>query len=154
MAALPEVCDEVRDITESEIQAFARTWYEKLDVHAPLHEFAGLLTEEGLEMVFPEGTVKGLDGFASWYERVIRLFFDEVHQIKKAKVGLRGAEADVEVVVHWAASRWTPPAAKSERIELDAFQTWTVRRDAETGNVVVSRYVVERIEYSEGSAKL
>jgi hypothetical protein len=63
-------------------------------------------------------------------------------------------EAQVQVVVHWEASTWKPPAAKSSRIKLDAYQTWTVRRSPETGKPVIAVYTVDRLEYEPDSAKL
>jgi hypothetical protein len=140
-------------ITQQEVDELARDWYRKLDVHAPLEEFQPMLGD-GVELVFPEATVKGYDGFAGWYDRVINIFFDEVHTVKQATMTPRGNEGDVAVVVRWEASVWKPPAANSERIVLDAYQTWTVQRSPATGRVVVTRYVVDSLDYAEGSAKL
>lgn len=139
--------------TDAEVQELARAWYRKLDVHAPVAEYASMLADD-VEMVFPEATLKGFDGFTGWYERVIRIFFDEVHTVKQATMQPRGAEADVKVVVRWEASVWKPPAATSERIVLDAYQTWVISRSARTQKPVISRYVVDSLQYAEGSAKL
>ena len=57
---------------------------------------------------------------------MIRIFFDEVHTLKEVASKLTDDGADVKVVVHWEASVWNPPAAKSQRIKLDAYQTWYV----------------------------
>jgi hypothetical protein len=142
-------------ITDSEVKAFAKDWYHKLDIHAPLEEFRALLASEGLEMVFPEVTARGWEGYRDWYERVIRLFFDEVHTVKETKIIRNtGEKAEVKVVVRWEASVWKAPAPRSERIILDAFQTWTVQRSPETQKLVISRYVVDSLQYAEGSAKL
>jgi hypothetical protein len=141
-------------LTESDVQQLAKDWYLKLDVHAPMVEILPMLADEGLEMRFPEATVCGHAGFEGWYQRVIRIFFDEVHELKKCGVKVSGDQAEVDIVVKWEASVWNPPAAKSERIMLDAYQTWVVKRSPETQKPVVVTYIVDSLDYYEGSAKL
>ncbi|MBE9171138.1 hypothetical protein IQ238_27710 [Pleurocapsales cyanobacterium LEGE 06147] len=142
-------------LTYSEVKQFAADWYSKLDVHAPLEEYVPLLAEEGLEMRFPETTVYGFDGFKDWYERVIRIFFDEVHTLKKVEPKpISDAQLEVKVVVRWEASVWNPPAAKSERIVLDAYQTWIVERSPKTEKPTILTYIVDSLDYAPGSAKL
>lgn len=142
-------------LTESEVKEFAADWYRKLDVHAPLEDYIPLLAEEGVEMRFPEATVYGFDGFKGWYERVIGIFFDEVHTLKEVTLTSSTAEkADVKVVVRWEASVWNPPAPTSDRIILDAYQTWVVQRSPKTQKPVIQIYIVDSLDYAEGSAKL
>lgn len=143
-----------RQLTESEIKELAAVWYRKLDVHAPMIEFLPLLAEEGLEMKFPEATLHGLAEFEGWYQRVIRIFFDEVHRLKEVTVKMNGETADVHVVVEWQASVWNPPSANSARIMLDADQTWVVKKSPRTGQAVIATYIVNSLNYHEGSAKL
>lgn len=135
----------------SEVETFARAWYRKLDVHASLLELIPLLADEGLEMVFPEATERGHAGFEHWYERVIRIFFDEVHTVQTVEF-VNGGE-QVHVVVHWEASVWNPPDANSKRISCVADQTWEVVKNA-AGQLQVKKYVVNGISYDEGSATL
>jgi len=141
------------NLTDTQIADLARAWYRKLDVHAPLDDYKPMLGEQ-VEMVFPEATVTGFAGFTGWYERVIRIFFDEVHTVKTVTVTPRGSEYDVKVVVKWEASVWKPPAPASERIVCDAYQTWVVAASPKTNAPVITRYVVDSIDYAEGSAKL
>lgn len=142
-------------LTYNELKQFAADWYSKLDVHAPLEEFIPLLAEEGLEMRFPEATLRGLEEFRGWYERVISIFFDEVHTLKKVEPKpLPDGRVEVLVVVKWEASMWNPPAAKSERIILDAYQTWIVERSPKTEKPVIVSYIVDSLNYYEGSARL
>lgn len=141
-------------LTESQIQQMAADWYRKLDVHAPLEDYISFLAEEGLEMRFPEATVYGFDGFKGWYERVISIFFDEVHSLKEVKVTPVGNQAEVKVVVKWEASIWNPPAPTSKRIILDAYQTWVIERSPNTQKPVIKTYIVDSLDYYEGSAKL
>jgi hypothetical protein len=141
-------------LTQSEVQDMAKVWYSKLDVHAPLAEFIPFLAEEGLEMQFPEATVYAFEGFKGWYERVIGIFFDEVHTVKEVQLTPGRNESQVKVVVQWEASVWNPPAPKSERIILDAYQTWIVERSPSTGKPVIKTYIVDSLDYQEGSARL
>jgi len=141
-------------LTQREIADFAAEWYRKLDVHAPMVEVLPFLAEEGLVMKFPETTAQGLADFESWYQRVIRIFFDEVHTVKECTPKISGNEAEVHVVVQWEASVWNPPSPTSARIKLDADQTWKVRRSDRTGGLEVTMYNVNGLNYHPGSAKL
>lgn len=141
-------------LTQMEIADFAAEWYRKLDVHAPMVEVLPFLAEDGLVMKFPEATAHGLADFESWYQRVIRIFFDEVHTVKETNAKIYGNEAEVRVVVQWEASVWNPPASNSARIKLDADQTWQVRRSSRTGNLEITSYTVNALNYHSGSAKL
>ena len=141
-------------LTEQEIRSMAELWYKKLDVHAPMVDILPMLAEEGLEMKFPESTLKSLGEFEGWYQRVIRIFFDEVHTVKEVTSKINGETADVHVVVEWHASVWNPPAEKSARIKLDADQTWVVKRSPKTGKPVIATYIVNALNYHPGSAKL
>ena len=140
-------------LTEQSLRDFAVAWYEALDRHDDLADVQAHLVPEGLEMVFPETTTHGLEGFADWYRTVTHRFFDEVHDVRATEVvSLDGDRAELTVLVNWKASRWDPPAARSERLDFDAFQRWTVV-SGPTGPRV-SRYVVETFEPNPGSATL
>ncbi|NJK52701.1 MAG: hypothetical protein HC936_07505 [Leptolyngbyaceae cyanobacterium SU_3_3] len=140
-------------LSETELREFAEAWYRKLDVHEPLENYRSFLSEE-VEMVFPEATIRGFEGFAGWYERVISIFFDEVHAVKEVKIISTSDNAtDVKVIVKWEASVWNAPEPYSKRIVLDAYQTWTVKRST-SGTPVVATYIVDELKYYEGSATL
>lgn len=140
--------------TAAEIQKLAAQWYRKLDVHAPLDEVLPLLAEDDLEMVFPEATLHGTAEFIQWYDRVTNVFFDEVHTLKHVDVKNTDEGAVVTVVVRWEASTWNPPEPTSNRIKLDAYQTWLVTRSQVSGKPVISRYTVDELVYDEDSARL
>jgi len=140
-------------LTPEAIENVAKIWYRKLDVHAPKEELTALVIDEGLEMVFPEATVYGWEGFLGWYDAVINIFFDEEHTVKSVVPEITGDTATVKVVVEWKASLWKKPAANSERIECDAYQTWEVKSDGK-GGALVTKYIVDEIKYHEGSATL
>lgn len=142
-------------MTEAEIKEMVVDWYKKLDVHAPMVDVLPMLVEDGLEMKFPEATLRSLAEFEGWYQGVIRIFFDEVHDVKQSDVTFESEDrAKVSIIVKWEASVWKPPAAYSERIKLDAYQTWIVVKSPKTGKPVVATYIVDELKYHEGSATL
>jgi hypothetical protein len=141
-------------LTNAEIEQFVRDWYGALDEHAPMVDILPMLAEEGLEMQFPEATLRGSVDFEGWYQKVIRIFFDEVHNVKEVGITRDGDDYNLDVVVEWEASVWNPPDAKSSRIMLDASQRWVIRRSPLTGKPVIATYIVDKLDYHEGSAKL
>ena len=146
--------NESAKLTETEIRELVTTWYRKLDVHAPIEELTPLLIEDGLRMVFPEMTAEGIAGIQQWYERVINIFFDEVHTVKEIKSTPKADRTEIKVIVKWEASRWNPPSPRSERIICDAYQTWEVTRSPVSNKPVILTYIVDSLEYYDGSVKL
>lgn len=140
-------------LTQESINELVADWYRKLDVHVPMVEVLPLLADKELEMVFPEVTIYGHAGFEGWFQRVIRIFFDEVHTVKKSEATITGDTATVAVVVQWEASLWNAPEPNSKRIVADAFQTWEVKTGP-AGTPVITRYVVDGLTYHAGSATL
>lgn len=141
-------------LTKESIQTFAEDWYKKLDVHAPMVEVLPMLIDDGLEMVFPEVTVYGHAGFEGWFQRVIRIFFDEVHTVKMVDSDIKDdGTALSKVVVQWEASVWNGPDAYSKRIKLDAYQTWGIKEGPD-GKPQITLYTVDELKYHEGSAEL
>ena len=139
--------------THPELWSFAANWYRFLDIHAPLDSFKPLLTDD-VQLVFPEATVSGFEGYSGWYNNVINIFFDEVHTLKVADIVKQSdSVCEVHVVVNWHASIWDAPAARSTRLMMDADQTWEVKR-LSNGNLAVSKYMVNFMTYESGSCKL
>jgi hypothetical protein len=135
-----------------QLQAMAKEWYRLLDVHAPMLDLMPMLARNGLSMVFPEATLHGQSEFEGWYQGVIRIFFDEVHEVRSAAVHYEGGQALMDIVVHWEASVWKAPARHSARISLEAYQRWVVELEGDVP--VIKSYIVDRLEYHEGSARL
>jgi hypothetical protein len=146
----------VAPLTKSEVEKMVVDWYRALDVHKPMVDVLQYVSDGELEMVFPEATLRSLAEFEGWFQGVIRIFFDEVHTMQQLNVTIPsdGQRADVKLVVRWEASRWRPPAAKSERLIMDAYQTWVVKRSPTTGKPVVTKYVVDELKPLPGSAPL
>ena len=141
-------------LSNREIEQFATDWYKKLDVHASVLELLPLLSDDGLRMKLPEAELFGQAAFVEWYEGVIRMFFDEVHTVKEVSAVTTDQGSSVKVVVNWQAKRWKPPAANSEWIGFDAYQTLLLRKSHETGKPVIVSYVVDELRPMPGSPQL
>jgi hypothetical protein len=141
-------------LSQAEIEAFVAAWYHKLDIHAPWEELRPLVAEPGLEMRFPEGAISGVNAFRTWYEGVIRIFFDELHTVTRISAAWEADGARVDVVVNWQARRWRPPAPRSEWLGFDAYQQWDMIRSPVTGQPVIRRYVVQELRPMPGSKPL
>ena len=140
-------------LTLPEIRKMAEDWYAALDRHVPLPEALEFLLDEGLEMRFPEATVRGHAGFAEWYKAVTNRFFDEKHVVTRVDGTVAGDEARVSVLVHWEARMWDPPAPLSAWLGFDADQTWVVVPDA-AGRLKIKTYIVNELAPVAGSASL
>jgi hypothetical protein len=141
-------------LTAESVRAMADEWFGKLDEHAREVDFFPLLAEEGLSQMWPDYTVKSLGDFEGWYQRALRLFFDEVHTLLEFDVDVQsdGSTAAVKLVVNWQASTWTPGDAKSKRLDMDAYQTWGV--STKNGKPVIQSIVVDDVKPKPGSATL
>jgi hypothetical protein len=144
-------------LTEEQIKKFVAAWYVALDVHAPIEETYRFLTDDGLDMQFPDGMIRNFDSFKTWYDRVTHLFFDENHTVQNVRTQIAARDAVVDVVVGWQASWIEPPAAKSKRTSMDATQRWTVRPSAKNDyglEIVTYNATVEPFKYAPGFARL
>jgi len=140
--------------TEAAIRATVTDWYQALDRHDDLTEVLRFLVDDGLEMRFPEATARGHAGFADWYKAVTNRFFDETHTVTSVEFDLIEADrAQVRVVVNWQASIWSPPAARSQWLGFDAYQTWQVVAGPD-GAVLLKTYVVDSLRPMSGSTAL
>lgn len=141
------------DFTQETVEAVVNEWYALLDRHVDLAEALTYLVDDGLEMRFPEATARGHDGFADWYKAVTNRFFDEVHSVTSVEFTEFAADkATVKVVVNWQAHIWNPPAAKSQWLGFDAYQTWeVVPGDSQP---LIKTYIVDALEPMPGSGSL
>lgn len=155
-------------ITEAQIRKFVDAWYLALDQHAPAEECAKLVAQDDVQMIFPEKTLYGAGDFLAWYAGgtysdgteapgVINIFFDENHNVVSVDAKIDGDTATLDVVVAWQASWFTPPAAKSKRVSLDAIQKWTVRvTDRNAYGLEVTSYnaMAKPFVYTPGFSRL
>lgn len=140
---------QTRPLTQSEVQELVYTWFQKITDKAPVKEMVAMLATNGLEMVFPERTLRSHDDFADWYagdQGVTYKFFDQVHDLKMIAVDLAGDTAAVTLVVNWQARTWTPPDPYSEWQGAYVHQSWTIKRNASSDAPVIVTYRVGAFE--------
>jgi ketosteroid isomerase-like protein len=138
---------------QREVQSFAAAWYQALDRHDEIDAVLPYLLDDGLKLVFPEGTSYGHEGFRAWYEAVTHRFFDEVHTLREASVvATDGERTEVKVVVNWRAKIWNAPGPRSEWLGFDAYQTWIVTSGL--NGLQIKEYVVNELRAMPGSAAL
>lgn len=142
-------------LTHDEVRDMAVRWYSGLDNHLPEVEMLKFLVTEGLEQQWPDYHVQSLVDFEGWYQRALRLFFDEQHTLKEFTVtpSADGSQADVKVFVNWQARVWTPGDARSKFLNLDIHQTWIVVR-SDDGKPVIKFIRVDDATPLEGSESL
>jgi len=142
-------------LTQDEVRAMAVKWYGGLDGHLPEVEMLKFLVTDGLEQQWPDYHVQNLADFEGWYQRALRLFFDEKHTLKEFSVTPNGdgSTANVKVFVNWQARTWTPGDAKSKYLNLDIHQSWIVVR-AVDGKALIKFIRVDDATPLEGSESL
>jgi NADPH-dependent ferric siderophore reductase len=143
-------------LTNAEVKSLVEHWFFLLDVHADVREVLPLLVDSGLEMRLPEATLHNHEEFVSWYEGVIRVFFDEVHVMQSLQISLSEdrSAANIDLVVKWLAKRWSSPAARSEWLGFDVAQHWVVVRSPQTQKPVIRTYTVNTLTPMGGSVAL
>jgi hypothetical protein len=143
-------------LNEANIKKFVAAWYYALDIHAPAEDCHAYLASSDLELVFPEKTLKSYPDFDEWLEVIYRTFFDENHNVQSVVIkNSTATQADLEVVVGWQASWFTPPDAKSKRTSMNAIQRWTIQTsDQNAYGLVIVKYYVDRFDYAPGFAQL
>lgn len=143
------------------LKQFATAWYNGLDIHAAAPDLHRYLASDGLEMAFPEKTMRSYTDFDEWLDVIYHTFFDENHNVHAVSVHAvdqaseNGTGVDIDVVVAWQASWFTPPDAKSKRTSMNAIQRWTVQAsDKNAYGLEILKYAVNRFDYTPGFAVL
>ena len=137
---------QVKELTQWEVQELVYEWFRKITIKEPVEQVLPLLASQGLEMQFPDTTMRSLDEFKKWYYDVTHLFFDQVHDIKFLAVDINGGEAQVNLIVNWQARTWTPPNWASDWQGAYVHQCWTVKRDPSSGRAVIAFYQVKQFD--------
>jgi len=134
------------DLTQAEVYDLVYEWFRKLTIKSPLDEMLAMLSQDSLEMKFPEKTLHNIPEFKEWFHDVTHLFFDQVHELKFLSVELEGEQANIFLIVNWQARTWTPPAGFSEWQGFLIKQNWVVKRDPATQKAVIFKYAVNHLD--------
>lgn len=143
-------------LTAANIEKFVAAWFYALDIHAPAADCQAYLADRDLEMGFPERTLQSYADFGEWLAVIYRTFFDENHNVQSVVIqSTTNTTANLEIIVGWQASWFTPPDAKSRRTSMDAYQRWVIQAsDQNSYGLVIVKYHVDRFAYAPGFSQL
>ncbi|WAL73581.1 hypothetical protein OU787_19945 [Kitasatospora sp. YST-16] len=121
-----------------EIREFAQNWFDLLSSHKPVEELLPLVADEGLEMAFPERTLRSHADFRDWYAAVGGAFADQSHTLEEFTATEADGLVGIELTVVWAAEHLAEGHRKVFRVQ----QSWQLARDPATGAPRIVRYRV------------
>jgi len=128
------------------VEQFVCDWYHVLDVHLPPAEAEEMVDMENVEFHIPEGVRSGPEAFRGMYHFWTHSYFDEIHTVEELDITPESDHAEVNLLVHWQAQGWTPPAAKSDPIDNYYRQSWIVVRDLSSGRPVIQQYITNPVD--------
>ena len=120
------------------IAAFVQHWFDILSSHEPVEELLAHIVDDGLEMAFPERTLRSHADFREWYEVVGEAFTDQSHVVERLDVTEDNTGVDISLTVVWTAKQTSDGSVSSFRIG----QTWRLTREAGTGRPLITGYRV------------
>lgn len=104
-------------MTDDVTEAFAVDWFDRLSRHEPVERMLPLLVRGGLEMAFPERTLRDHADFSDWYEVVGRPFTDQRHTLERFTSSTHGDLVDVELTVLWTATQTSDGTRSAYRVD-------------------------------------
>ncbi|MFC0547846.1 nuclear transport factor 2 family protein [Kutzneria chonburiensis] len=119
-----------------DVATFVQQWYDLLSDHEPVERLLPMVADDGLEMAFPERTLRGHADFRDWYVAVGEAFSDQTHTVELLSSTDNGDTIDIAVTVVWEATN----NADDSRSKFRVNQTWQLVKTA-TGPVI-STYAV------------
>ena len=125
---------------ENAIRSFVYHVFALYDKHEDVSKFLPLLSDDGLEMQFPDTTLRSKEDFKKWYAGIGDNIRSNTHQLERLDAKILGnGKYEVDLVVLWQAL-----TKVNEYIKFRAHQTWLLRDgkgDSPWPQIV--RYVVE-----------
>ena len=107
---------------ENDIKSFVHRVFGMYDKHVPVKEFLPLLADKGLEMKFPEATLRSHADFKRWYADGGRNFESNTHILERVDVRFPGdGPYLVDLVVFWQAV-----GKDGKYVSFRAHQVWTL----------------------------
>jgi hypothetical protein len=123
------------------------TWYASTNDHRPVADFEMLLSED-VEMRYPnkEEPFTGRAAFRKWYDEVLKIFFDETHEVESWDIKIDGNRAVAVVIVRWEARAWPVGAARSQYQASLSRQRFEIERAPGDGRVYIQKKIAETFE--------
>lgn len=124
--------------TAAQLELFVRDWFRGFDENVPVEHFLDRLMDGGLEMRFPEATLRSHRAFRIWYAGILRTVARAHHDLRQVRITARDAttyEVDLEVL-------WEATTTSGVALRFLAHQVWELR---DTGEPMprIARYRVE-----------
>lgn len=125
---------------ENDIKSFVYHIFSMYDYHVPVTRFYPYLVDSGLEMQFPEGTLRSYTDFQHWYDvSVGKHIKNNTHTIEDLHVTVQGNETyQVDLVVWWQAE-----TIEENYLSYRFRQTWTIVECGDT--LKIQRYIVRQV---------
>ena len=122
---------------ENDIKSFVYRVFGMYDKHVQVKEFLPLLADKGLEMKFPESTLRSQADFRRWYADVGRNFESNTHTLERVDVSFPGkGRYRVDLVVFWQAL-----GRDGKYASFRAHQVWTLEDGGKHPRILT--YLVE-----------
>ncbi|TKB58331.1 NAD(P)H-dependent oxidoreductase [Ferrimonas aestuarii] len=136
---------QISDITESassRIRKLVAQWFAQFDQLPEQSEFFTGHLSNDLNLVMPEGSFKGHEGFRDWYAFARRTFKPGCeHKVEQTLVTEKEGGYQVDLRIRLDAETFPESEPKGETISLLVNETWQVTID-ETGHVTIHDYQV------------
>ncbi|MCE7007201.1 nuclear transport factor 2 family protein [Kibdelosporangium philippinense] len=116
-----------QSITQAAVHGLVQDWFTALDQHDDVEVLLDLLTDNGLVLHLPQGTVRTHEEFRDWHADMIATYFDEVRDLRDVRIHATSPlHAQVLVRVNWQSRMWVPPSASSVWVGVDSTEEWSV----------------------------
>ena len=142
--APPDYADAVRiqqehRFCENDIRSFVYHVFALYDKHVPVSRFLPLLADKGLDMRFPDATLRSHKDFKRWYAGIGKDIRSNTHQVERIDVSYPGrGRYQVGVVVLWQAM-----IKKGGYVSMRARQVWTLEEGKTRRWPRILSYIVE-----------
>ena len=130
----------------SEVRGFVHAWFDLLSEHVPVELLLPFLADQGLEMAFPERTLRDHTDFRDWYTAVGLAYARQTHDVERITAREDADGVDLALTVVWRAEQTDgPPVA----VRVD--QDWRLVRLPE-GSLRIAGYQVGEMHDVEPEA--
>ena len=132
---------------ENDIKSFVYRVFAMYDKHVSADKFLPFLADKGLEMKFPETTLRSHADFKTWYAGVGRGLKSNTHTLERVDVSFPGkGQYRVDLVVFWQALQ-----RDGKYVSFRAHQIWTLDNGKTGKEPRILTYTVEEAPRPEQS---
>ena len=126
---------------QNEILSFVYSWFTLFDRQKSVKQFLNVITDKGLEMKFPETTLKSHADFIKWYTGILKSIKHNTHDIENIQIKqISEKQFSVSLDVNWNAVTF-----KGKRLGMKVHQYWLLEdRGGETP--IITSYNVRVIK--------